>query len=112
MPLGLLNQRQKTQGSKEKLKDAVTGGPCCHDWVERGQHCRRVQRVELSGCTVHLVLSLELRDPRQGGGQGGLRLSLRVWVSPTRQVKVPNLLNQMRKWKRTGWLWRKPGKCI
>lgn len=52
----------------------------------------------------------KLRGPVAGLERRGIRLSLPVWVWPSRQIKVPKVLYQRRKPKRTGWVWRKPEK--
>lgn len=51
--------------------------------------------------------SLELRGPMTGlGGQVESDSACQFWFGQTKQVKAPSLLNQMRKPKRTGWVWR------
>lgn len=96
-----------TEAQKRSMNRVVKETPALITGLKGGQHCGRMETVAPSGGSVFTWAS---QGPMTGLERRGIRLSLPVWIWPRRQIKVPNVLYQRRKPRRTGWVWRKPEK--
>lgn len=92
---------ENTEVQKRSMNRVAKETPTLTTGLKEGAASWESGDCRAPGGSVFACASLELREPMTGLERRGIRLSLPVWVWPSRQMKVPNVLYQRRKPKRT-----------